>query len=84
MSAKNWTLQRLAILTAAILFQAIAADAQNLDNLPQYQPAQKVAGKIRLWGHGSPDTDFMGKLVNYWIDGFHKYQPDVKFENRMR
>jgi len=25
----------------------------------------------------------MGKLVQSWIEGFHHYQPDVRFENRM-
>jgi len=54
-----------------------------VDALPAYAPAGQVAGPIRLWGHGSPKHDFVGRLVNAWIDGFAKYQPGVKFENRM-
>ncbi len=38
---------------------------------------------IRLWGHGSPKHDFMGRLMDAWIAGFAKYQPGVKFENHM-
>ena len=54
-----------------------------VDALPLYAPAGHVSGTIRLWGHGSPKHDFMGRLMNAWIAGFAKYQPDVKFENHM-
>lgn len=57
--------------------------AQDIDSLPLYQPAGKVSGTIRLWGHGSFKTDFMGKLVKAWVEGFNKYQPDVKIDNKM-
>ncbi len=54
-----------------------------VDHLPAYAPKEAVSGVIRLWGHGSPKHDFMGTLVNAWIEGFRKYQPDVSFENHM-
>jgi phosphate transport system substrate-binding protein len=57
--------------------------AQNLDSLPHYQPAKLVTGTIRIWGHGSPTHDFMGRLMKSWEDGFRKYQPGVRIENRM-
>ena len=60
-----------------------APEVQFVDALPRYAPAAKVSGTIRLWGHGSPKHDFMGRLMNAWIVGFAKYQPDVKFENHM-
>jgi phosphate transport system substrate-binding protein len=62
-----------------------AADSavQFVDSLPLYKPDGKVSGTIILWGHGSPKHDFMGKLVRLWINGFNRYQPEVKFENRM-
>ncbi len=60
-----------------------APEVQFVDTLPLYTPAEKVAGTIRLWGHGSPKHDFIGRLVDTWIAGFAKYQPDVKFENHM-
>jgi phosphate transport system substrate-binding protein len=51
--------------------------------LPSYRPDRRVAGAIRLWGHGSPTHDFMGKLVRSWEGGFAKYQPNITFEHRM-
>jgi phosphate transport system substrate-binding protein len=55
----------------------------DVDDVPSYKPEQLVAGTVRLWGHGSPTHDFMGKLVKAWEKGFAKYQPSVKFEHRM-
>jgi len=52
-----------------------------VDQLPLYTPAGKVSGTIRLWGHGSPKRNFMGRLIAAWITGFAKYQPAVNFEN---
>jgi len=54
-----------------------------LETLPHYHPGQIVSGTIRLWGHGAPVLDFMGVLVKAWEDGFHKYQPGVRFEYDM-
>jgi phosphate transport system substrate-binding protein len=56
---------------------------QNVESLPKYQSGQSVSGALRLWGHGSPDTDFMGKLVTSWEEGFRKHHPRIQFENRM-
>lgn len=56
---------------------------QTIAALPLYAPANQVSGTIRLWGHGSPKHDFMGRLMDAWISGFAKYQPEVKFENHM-
>lgn len=75
---------RLAMLASLSSTLAIAAvQAQELDSLPRYQPEQKVSGTIRLWGHGSFKSDFMGKLVKSWADGFAKYHPEVVLENKM-
>jgi phosphate transport system substrate-binding protein len=54
-----------------------------VDSLPLYQPTDKVAGTITLWGHGSFKRDFMGKLVSVWIGAFRREQPDVKFVYKM-
>ena len=54
-----------------------------VDTLPLYVPGSPVSGTIRLWGHGSPKHDFVGRLITAWITGFAKYQPAVKFENHM-
>jgi len=72
-------------LTTLIALALTAASfyAQSLESLPHYQPRQSVSGTIRIWGHGSPKRNFMGKLMGYWEDGFGKYNPDVRFENKM-
>jgi phosphate transport system substrate-binding protein len=75
----------LAFLPALVRATGLAPDpdVQYVDSLPPYAPAARVSGTIRLWGHGSPKHDFMGRLMDAWIAGFAKYQPDVKFENHM-
>lgn len=77
----------IALVAALAPVSAIAADlgpeVVYVDSLPHYVPAGQVSGTIRLWGHGSPKHDFMGRLVTAWIAGFAKYQPGVKFENHM-
>jgi phosphate transport system substrate-binding protein len=62
---------------------ASSADVSFVDSLPLYAPQRQVRGTIRLWGHGSPKHDFMGKLVGNWIRTFNGYQPAVNFDNRM-
>ena len=74
-------MRRSLILAAAILAAATCAYSQqwNLDSLPQYHPEQKVAGTIRSWGN-----DAMADLMKYWEEGFHKYHPDVRFEDTLQ
>src|SRR6266849_7562467 len=76
-------MRRFVSVSAIILCAVMTGRAQVIDRLPKYQPKQTVTGTLRLWGHGSPDTDFMGKLVRSWEDGFRRYHPDIKFDNRM-
>jgi len=81
-------LLRLTLLLAAQNGAAASATVPDaalhfVDALPRYQPREPVSGMIRLWGHGSFKRDFMGQLVRYWIEGFTRYQPGVRFENRM-
>ena len=84
------SLKRSSLLLAAgaLAVQPAIVGAADLevafvDSLSLYAPAGKVSGTIRLWGHGSPKHDFMGRIMDAWITGFAKYQPDVKFENHM-
>jgi phosphate transport system substrate-binding protein len=74
---------RAALISVTVLCVVSSSRAQAAGSLPAYQPQQTVTGTLRLWGHGSPTTDFMGKLVRSWEDGFRKYQPGIQFENRM-
>jgi len=53
----------------------------NLDDLPEYKPEQKVSGTIRVWGSGYFAE---GRLGQFWEEGFHKYQPDVRFEYHLK
>jgi phosphate transport system substrate-binding protein len=75
--------RRFVSVLVIILCAVISGRAQTLDHFQKYQPAQTVTGTLRLWGHGSPDTDFMGKLVRSWEEGFRSYHPGIKFDNRM-
>jgi len=71
------------VSVAIAVLAVICVHAQNVDSLPEYKPEQIVSGTIRLWGHGGIKRDFMGKLVEYWEEGFTRYHPDIKFEYRM-
>ncbi len=79
--ARAATVAALTWLSCALA--VTGAQAQDLAQLPQYQPEGHVSGTIRLSGHGSFKSDFMGRLVRAWAAGFAKYQPDVKLENHM-
>jgi len=74
---------RVVPLLLMTLCTATLGRTQNVESLPKYQFKQSVSGVLRLWGHGSPDTDFMGKLVRSWEEGFRKHHPRIQFENRM-
>jgi phosphate transport system substrate-binding protein len=76
-------LRRCLTVTVVFALAAACVCAQNLESLPHYQPGQTVSGTIRIWGHGSPTHDFMGRLMKSWEEGFRKYQPGVRIENRM-
>ncbi|MEO6874891.1 MAG: substrate-binding domain-containing protein [Opitutaceae bacterium] len=77
------SLLALALGPGVPAFASAGPETQFVDALPPYAPSSQVSGTIRLWGHGSPKHDFMGRIVDAWISGFAKYQPDVKFENHM-
>lgn len=78
-------------LTAGAVTSALAAESpapsayalKIAGSLPPYAPKEQVTGTIRLWGHGSPKHDFMGKLVRSWSRDFHRYQPHVTIVNDM-
>ncbi len=55
--------------------------ARVVASLPSYVPAAGVSGVIRIWGHGSPKHDFLGKLLRRWEAEFHLYQPHVRIED---
>jgi phosphate transport system substrate-binding protein len=52
----------------------------DLSALPAYKPTQTMSGTIRQWG-----SNYLAdsNLERYLEDGFHKYHPNVKFENNL-
>jgi len=46
--------------------------------LTPYQPTHAVTGTIRSWGHG-----FLRPMMKLWEEGFQKYHPEVRFEDRL-
>jgi phosphate transport system substrate-binding protein len=52
----------------------------DLSALPEYKPTQTMSGTIRQWGSNYLADSMLEK---YLEDGFHKYHPDVKFENNL-
>ena len=79
----SFTIRRYLRATVLFLLAATCVHSQDLESLPHYKPQQIVVGTIRIWGHGSPKHDFMGRLMNRWQEGFRKYQPGIIVENRM-
>ena len=67
-------------ISIGVLVLATSIHAQPL---PEYRPEAKVAGTIRIWGHGALGHDYIETLVRHWEDGFRKYQPEVKFDNKL-
>src|SRR5580658_5129525 len=52
----------------------------NLDSLAPYAPQQKVSGTIRIWGN---DVLTRGRLLEFWTEGFRKFQPDAAIDFRL-
>ena len=61
-----------------LLLAGKASRAGDLDALPAYQPARPVSGTIRSWGHG-----FLRPMMKLWEEGFQKYHPGVRFDDKL-
>ena len=64
-------------LTAALALAGSFARAA--DALPDYVPAMKVTGTLRSRGN-----DQMTALMQTWERGFQKFQPEVRFEDKLQ
>ena len=53
----------------------------DLSGLPHYQPKEKVSGSVRMWGSNYVTDGFLG---SYWAAAFNKFQPNVKFDFKMK
>jgi phosphate transport system substrate-binding protein len=67
-----------AFVFGALLFAGHLDGADNPDALPAYSPSRPVTGTIRSWGHG-----FLRPMMRLWEEGFQKYHPGVRFEDRL-
>jgi phosphate transport system substrate-binding protein len=63
--------------------QASAYALKVATSLPPYAPRTRVTGTLRLWGHGSPKHNFMGKVLRRWEAAFRRYQPGVRIVDEM-
>ncbi len=71
----------LALLTGAAAPSDYALEVAA--SLPVYRPREQVRGTIRLWGHGSPKHDFLGKLLRRWQEEFRQLQPHVRIVDEL-
>ncbi|MDT5158018.1 MAG: phosphate transport system substrate-binding protein [Acidobacteriota bacterium] len=69
-------MRQLLILSLTVALAATCVRAQKLDDLPQYQPEQKVSGTIRSFGFS------LGGMMPVWEQGFRKFHPDVHFDDK--
>jgi phosphate transport system substrate-binding protein len=72
---------RTQFFSAALPVFSLAAFSE--PQLPRYAPHGTVAGTIRILGHGAAGKDFIEALVKSWEAGFHQYQPNVQFDNKL-
>ncbi len=73
-------------IALSLIFFVASAFAQAPDLPPPYvASAEKISGRIFIWGHGAlaGRFDFIEALVKAWEKGFAKHHPDVTFENRL-
>ena len=79
------TLIRSIAAVASTLATCAALAAQPDLPAPYAPPAQPVTGKIVIWGHGAlaGRFDFIEALVKEWEPGFKRFNPHVRFENRL-
>jgi phosphate transport system substrate-binding protein len=66
----------------AVLFLGVTSiSAQNLRDLPEYKPEQKLGDceTVRSWGSSA-----MSGLMKSWEEGFRKYQPGVRFSDNLK
>ena len=66
------------IAAVIALFATVRGSAQDLSALPSYQPTRQVSGTIRSWGHG-----FLRPMMKLWEQGFQKYHPGARFEDKL-
>ena len=69
-------MKQLLIVSLTIGLAVSAIHAESLTELPPYQPQQRVSGTIRNFGYS------LGGMMPLWEEGFRKYHPDIRFEDK--
>lgn len=46
---------------------------------PEFVPGPAMPGTIRVWGN-----DFMARLEALWEQGFHRFHPEIRFEDNLK
>ena len=67
-----------ALFTVFALLAASTLFAQDFASFPKYAPEEQITGTLTVWGN-----DGMMNLAKLWEDGFHKYQPDIRFDDHL-
>jgi phosphate transport system substrate-binding protein len=80
---KSFALPLWLALSLTVSSSVTAATLVKPAPAPEYIPAGRVMGTVRLWGHGSYKHNFMGSLLHAWVGDFQKYQPHIQVENRL-
>lgn len=69
---------RRLLVVGILLLVTARGHAGETDKLPAYQPGPPISGTIRSWGHG-----FLRPMMKLWEEGFQKYHPGIRFEDRL-
>src|SRR5579864_6149918 len=63
---------------AWMLLLLTASVAQDFAAFPPYAPHEQVTGTLIVWGN-----DGMANLARLWEDGFHRFQPQIRFDDHL-
>jgi phosphate transport system substrate-binding protein len=66
------------VLVVFVLLAESQLLAQDFNSFPQYVPEEQVKGTLTVWGN-----DGMTNLERLWEESFHKYQPEIRFEDHL-
>jgi phosphate transport system substrate-binding protein len=78
---KNFTLLRSALLSTAVTTAVLLTPSfgQDLSSLPAYKPKIEVIGLLRSRGN-----DQMAGVLKLWEEGFQKFHPEVRFDDKLK
>jgi len=73
---ENAMIRRLLLLLFVAALAVSGSSAETRNGLPSYKPEQQVSGVIRSFGFS------LGGMMPIWEEGFRKYHPDIRFEDK--